>query len=266
MPDYRIEPPDVIQIEMLKLVPKQRQPVTGQYLVAPDGTVNLRQYGRVCLMGKTVAEARLAIQKQLATYLESPELAVDVVAYNSKVYYIITQGAGLGDNVRRLPVTGKETVLDAISQVNGLSQVSSKKICVVRPSAADGGKAAILPVDWEAVTSRGATATNYQIFPGDRIFIAQNPLVTRSNLIAAKTAPIERIMGIVELDHFHRQRPEQHAGRRRGTEGTPAEGLDYRRRGTKEDRAGCDPPRRSGQESCREGIGSREAGALILPG
>ncbi len=40
---------------------------------------------------------------------------------------------------------------------------------------------------------------NYQIFPGDRVFIAEDPLVTRSNLIAKKTAPIERIMGIVSL-------------------------------------------------------------------
>ncbi len=175
------------------------QPVTGQYLVAPDGTVNLRLYGRVCVMGKTVAEARSAIQKQLAAYLESPELSVTVVAYNSKVYYIIIQGAGLDDNVRRLPVTGKETVLDAISQINGLSQVSSKKICIVRPSASDSEQAAILPVDWDAITRRGATATNYQIFPGDRVFIAEDRLVTRSNLIGAKTAAIERIMGIVGL-------------------------------------------------------------------
>ena len=93
------------------------QPLTGQYLVGPDGTINLRQYGLVHVAGLTVTEAKLAIQKHLAQYLDSPELSVDVVAYNSKVYYIITQGAGMGDNVRRFPITGNETVLDAISQV-----------------------------------------------------------------------------------------------------------------------------------------------------
>ena len=279
LPDYRIEPPDVVEIEMLRLIPlppyragvfdvleirantppneplenlyfmveadgkvalgppygsvrvegmtleevtstlnkwlspflrepavyvqlarvSGAQPVTGQYLVGPDGTVNLRLYGRVCLMGKTVAEARLAIQKQLAKYLKSPELSVDVAAYNSKVYYIITQGAGLGDNVRRLPITGKQTVLDALSQTNGLSQVSSKNIWIARPLASNPGKADILPVDWDGITARGATATNYQIFPGDRIYIGEDPLVTRSNLLSKKTAPVERTMGIVSL-------------------------------------------------------------------
>ena len=43
-------------------------------------------------------------------------------AYNSKVYYVITEGAGAGDLVARLPITGNETVLDAISQINGLSR------------------------------------------------------------------------------------------------------------------------------------------------
>src|SRR6185369_16793167 len=78
------------------------QPITGQYLMGPDGTINLRQYGVVHIAGKTVTEARIAIQNHLKQWLDSPELSVDVVAYNSKVYYIVTQGAGLGDNVRRL--------------------------------------------------------------------------------------------------------------------------------------------------------------------
>ena len=174
------------------------QPVTGQYLVGPDGTINLRHYGRVCLMGKTIAEARMAIEKQLATYLKSPELSVDVVAFNSHVYYVIVQGAGLGDSVRRLPITGHETVLDAISTINGLSQVSSKKIWIVRPSAADPEKR-ILHVDWDGITRRGDAATNYQIFPGDRIYVGEDPLVTRTNLLGKKTAIVERMCGIVGL-------------------------------------------------------------------
>jgi hypothetical protein len=148
-------------------------------------------------MGMTVAEARQAIEKQLARYLKSPEVSVDVRAYNSKVYYVITQGAGLGDSVRRLPITGKETVLDAISQINGLSQVSSKNIWIVRPS--DSEKARILPVDWDGISARGATATNYQIFPGDRVYIGEDPVITRTNLLGKKTAPIERTMGIIGL-------------------------------------------------------------------
>ncbi len=122
-----------------------------------------------------------------------------MVAYNSKVYYVITQGAGLGDNVRRLPITGNETVLDAISQINGLSQVSSKKIWIARPAPHNFGCQQILPIDWDAITQGAQTATNYQILPGDRLFVAEDELVTFTNVMDKVTAPIERLAGILAL-------------------------------------------------------------------
>jgi protein involved in polysaccharide export with SLBB domain len=106
------------------------QPITGPYLVGPDGTINLRQYGSVYVSGKTIVEVTLALEKHLTQFLDSPEVSVDVASYNSKTYYIITEGSGQGDNVVRVPVTGNETVLDAISQIQGLSQLSSKNIWV----------------------------------------------------------------------------------------------------------------------------------------
>jgi polysaccharide export outer membrane protein len=175
------------------------QPVTGQYLVGPDGTINLRQYGVVNIAGKTVTEARFVIQNHLKQYLDSPELSVDVVAYNSKVFYIVTQGAGIGDNVRRLPITGNECVLDAIAQVNGLPQVSSKKIWIARPAPHNFGCQQILPIEWDAIAAGAQTATNYQLMPGDRLYIAEDELITFSNVMGKVTAPIERIAGIMGL-------------------------------------------------------------------
>ena len=176
------------------------QPLTAQYLVGPDGTINLRQYGLVHVAGLTVTEARLAIQKHLSHYLDSPELSVDVVAYNSKVYYIITQGAGIGDNVRRFPVTGNETVLDAISQINGLSQLSSTHIWIARPAPGGFGCQQVMPIDWAAITQGASTATNYQVLPGDRLFIAQDEMVTLNNMVNRMVAPFERFMGFLGLD------------------------------------------------------------------
>ena len=122
-----------------------------------------------------------------------------MLAYNSKVYYVITQGAGLGDNVRRFQVTGNETVLDAVSQVNGLSQISSTRMWIARPSASHGEKGTILPIDWKAITQEGATATNYQIMPGDRVFIAEDHLVALNNEISRAVSPVERVLGVISL-------------------------------------------------------------------
>jgi polysaccharide export outer membrane protein len=175
------------------------QQLTGQYLVGPDGTINLRQYGVVHVAGLTVTEARLAIEKHLRQFVDSPKLSVDVVAYNSKVYYVITQGAEMGDNVRRFQITGNETVLDAISQVNGLSQLSSTHIWIARPAPGTFPCEQVLPVDWVAVTQGGSAATNYQVLPGDRVFIAQDDMVTLNNLVSKIVSPFERVLGVASL-------------------------------------------------------------------
>lgn len=171
-----------------------RQQIAGEHLVAPDGTVTLGSYGSVSVVGHTLAGAKMAIESHLLQFLEDPEVSVDVYAYNSKVYYVITQGAGMGDGVFRFPVTGNETVLDAISQINGLEQVSSKRIWIARPAQLPG-KVQVLPVNWHAITAKASRDSNYQVLPGDRIFIAEDKWIALDTSIGKITAPFERLMG-----------------------------------------------------------------------
>jgi polysaccharide biosynthesis/export protein len=175
------------------------QPITGEHLVSPDGTVNLGTYGLVYVAGMTMEEAKAAIEAHLIDFLDNPKVAISVFAYNSKVYYVITQGAGSGDAVARLPVTGNETVLDAIAQINGTSRLSSKNIWIARPAPSGAGCDVILPVSWAEITAGAATATNYQILPGDRIFIAENKLIAIDAALNQMIAPFERIFGVTLL-------------------------------------------------------------------
>lgn len=175
------------------------QPITGEHLVSPDGTVNLGTYGSVYVAGMTLDEARAAIEAKLAEKLDNPQISASVFAYNSKVYYVITQGGAQGDQVTRLPITGNETVLDAIAAIQGLSRLSSKNIWIARP--APGGMTCdlVLPVNWSEITAGAATATNYQILPGDRIFVAENKLVAFDGMLQQTIAPFERIFGVTLL-------------------------------------------------------------------
>jgi len=171
------------------------QPITGEHLVGPDGRVNLGTYGTVYVAGLTIPQTKTVIEAKLAEQLEAPEVFVDVLAFNSKVFYVVTDGAALGDNVQRLPITGNETVLDAVASIGGLSQLSSKQIWIARPAPNGVGCEQILPVSWDEITRGASTATNYQILPGDRLFIASDKLVTLDNLVGKITRPFERMFG-----------------------------------------------------------------------
>ncbi len=152
-----------------------KQQIAGEHLVAPDGHVTLGAYGSVRVTGMTIAEAKAAIEKHLEQFLLKPEVSVDIFSYNSKVYYIIVEDGNESAQVLRFHLSGNETVLDALVQVNDLSRVSEKYIWIARPVLDQKGQAtgedAILPVNWDAIVKGGSTSTNWQLAPGDRLFV-----------------------------------------------------------------------------------------------
>ena len=176
-----------------------KQLISGEHVIRPDGTVALGIYGSVYVNGMTLDEVKAAVEDHLARYMHQPEIMVDVLAYNSKVIYVVTDGGGSGESVVRLPFTGNETVLDAMSQVDGLSEVSSKNIWVARPSPATSQVAQTMPVDWRAITQDAVPTTNYQLLPGDRIYIKADQLIAADSFIAKITVPMSRLFGVTLL-------------------------------------------------------------------
>jgi polysaccharide export outer membrane protein len=178
------------------------QLIRGEHLCRLDGTIALGTYGEVHVAGLTLKEAKGAIEAHLSNYLLNPEVSVDVGGYNSKVYYVIFDGGGFpfGEQVVRLPITGNETVLDAVSQLNGLPPFTTRHhIWIARPAPPEQGCDQVLPVDWQAITRRGAVATNYQLLPGDRIFVKVDPLIHFDSIVAKSIAPFERAFGFILL-------------------------------------------------------------------
>ena len=176
------------------------QMVRGEHIVGQDGTITLGTYGCVNVTGLTLSQAKCEIERHLSRWLQDPIISVSIGGYNSKVYYVITDGGGFGQQVYRLPITGNETVLDAIANIQGLPPVANKRrIWLARPTPVQRGCYEILPVNWEAITEAGSTETNWQVFPGDRIYVKADPLITIDNTLAKVLSPIERLFGATLL-------------------------------------------------------------------
>ena len=100
LPRYVIEPPDILLIEGVKLVPKSphrietfdvllirvigafpEQPIDNTYNVDADGTVNLGPtYGRIKVVGLTIEEAEDEIRNELAKVLTDVDVSVSLLA------------------------------------------------------------------------------------------------------------------------------------------------------------------------------------------
>lgn len=165
--------------------------ISGPHLVRQDGTISMGLYGSLYITNMTLEQAKQAIEEHLSTYVLKPEIALDVYVYNSKWYYIIMDRAGFGQTVIRLPITGRDTVLDALSTMGGtFSSSSDRYMWLARPNAANPDKYQMFPINWPALTQGGSPSTNYQLMPGDRLYVQSNPLIKANTRISQFWAPI----------------------------------------------------------------------------
>jgi polysaccharide export outer membrane protein len=170
LPPYVIEPPDELEISIRPAVPDL---TLTTLTVQADGNIDLGFLGDVYLAGLTLDQAEQKIAQHVAAQSGPPtagqRYAASVRLTNgsqSKSYYVLgtvtTQG--------KFPVTGNETVLDAILTAGLRTNSLPEKAYLVRPHPA-GGPDQVLKIDWFGIRERGDTLTNYQIFPGDRIIV-----------------------------------------------------------------------------------------------
>jgi RNA polymerase sigma factor (sigma-70 family) len=192
MPSHVVEPPDMILVEVLESLPGR--PISGERLVRPDGTISLGFYGDVTVAGLTIAEVKEKIVQHLRSQLnddllglvefdedgkptpieprKSNKVFVDVTAFNSKNYYVQGDVAAPG----KLPITGNETVLDAINYAGGFIPLAApQNIRLVRPPRPGSDRPQVLKVDYNAIVNEGDPTTNYQLLPGDRLIVPRDP-------------------------------------------------------------------------------------------
>ena len=59
-----------------------------------------------------------------------------------------------------------------------------------RPNGDDPNKFQVFPINWPAIVKGGSPGTNYQLFPGDRIYVQSNPLIAINNRVNQIWAPV----------------------------------------------------------------------------
>jgi len=187
LPSHRIEAGDVLVVEPADFNCPVRFP--SDQTVQQDGTIDLGSYGRIEVVGKTLAdvqgEVQLAVarvetnKRQRATRLAShrddhdefdaaidADISVRLVSREGGLYYVMGDVNAPGS----YSLNGHETVLDAIINAGGLcSRADDRKIILTRPC--HDGNPLVLPVRYQRIIQLGDVSTNYQLLPGDRIYV-----------------------------------------------------------------------------------------------
>jgi len=174
-PDYVIEPPDVIKV-VVRGTQQGGASFDDDCMVGPDGKINVDRIGGVYVTGLTLAEAERELTREAAKIDPKATVEVSVSNYNSKKYYLLTRHNG-SDEIMLMPFTGDDHVLDALAGLPAEMNLSESNIWVSRPVLGTKTKQGqILQVDYQAITEQANPLSNYQLLPGDRLFVEAKSL------------------------------------------------------------------------------------------
>lgn len=192
LPAHRVEAGDVLVIEPNDFNSPVR--LSSDQTVQQDGTIELGSYGRLQVAGLSAEQIQDQVQTVVTQkesfkheqkmalvshrtgglgtsgeLVETPDFGVTVRLVNkeSGLFYVMGEVNAPGS----YPLVGHETVLDAIIAAGGLSdRCNDHKIILTRPQS-DGQPRAILPICYQQILQLGDVSTNYQLMPGDRIYV-----------------------------------------------------------------------------------------------
>lgn len=166
LPAHVVEPGDTLLVQPVELDAPVRLPPDQP--VQPDGTIDLGQYGRPVVAGKALSQVEEVVRNAIqAKEKNAVAITVRLLARPGKVFYVLGEVNAPG----AFPITGRDTVLSAITQAGGPTRrASEQNIVLSRPSVPEGCRT-VLPVCYTNIVQKGDTSTNYQVMPGDRIYV-----------------------------------------------------------------------------------------------
>ncbi len=167
---HYLQPGDVLLVESVSVDTEVRFPADQKVLA--DGTIDLGGYGRVIVAGLTLEAAEKLVEQTIENRDGEPAQVNVRLLDSVHRFYVLGEVASPGS----YPFVGNEKVLDAIVAAGGLtSQADQCRIILARPTPPPSCRVA-LPICYREITQLGDTTTNYQLQPGDRIFVASRRL------------------------------------------------------------------------------------------
>ena len=172
--DMIISPDDVLDIYVLD-VPE----LSRQYRVSPSGTVQMPLLEQALpAAGKKQTEFADSVAQALREreLVEKPHITVTIAASRTKSVAIM----GSVKMPQIYPVFGRTTLLDVLSQAQGLTDDASRIAVISRGEI--GAKAAkstekAETVDLKKLLESGDPADNVDIYPGDRVTVPRAGIV-----------------------------------------------------------------------------------------
>lgn len=163
---YRIQVGDQLDIKFF-----YNPELNESLVVRPDGRISLQLISEVMAVGKTPAELAKTLQEDYASKLTTPAVTVIVRSFTAQKVYVDGQVNKIGV----FPLVGPMTVMQAISQSGGLTDMArSNEVVVIRHRP--GHETAVIPLNLDQVVSGIDTRQDILLAPYDIVYVPRSPI------------------------------------------------------------------------------------------
>ena len=161
---YLLGPDDVIRVTV-----EQHPELSGEFVVAPDGTVTIPNVGAVEVEGRSRAQLRTFLAGRIDRYVNSPRVNVAIVKYASQVIYVVGEVSRPG----KYPTEGKIVTLRDAVLLAGLPTrfAADDRVYVISPSRKRPNQTVI---NLHRILYKGELKRNVELGPGDIVYVPQN--------------------------------------------------------------------------------------------
>ena len=160
--EYPIGAKDLLEIRVLEI-----PDLNVERRVSEGGTIALPLIGEFSVSGLTPSQARTKLETLLKEkYVNRANVSVIVKEYASRPVSVV----GAVHKPGSLTISGRWSLLQAISAAGGMTEVASKKIYVLRK--AENGLSDTLEVDTDELFHDANSIWNVPIVPGDVVNVA----------------------------------------------------------------------------------------------
>jgi len=161
---YRVGCPDLLEVTI-----PNRPELSGKQKIGPDGRIDLSDYGKLRIEGRTVPEIVTLLAQETGASAET--INVRVVEYRSQ--HLLLFGEVIGWQ-RCVPYRGQETVLELLQRVGGITPgAEPADVYVVRPHIGENKRPQAFRVDLRAIVLKHDHRTNIRLLPFDQIYVGE---------------------------------------------------------------------------------------------
>ena len=179
---YTLGPNDVIEIDV-----RRHPEFSGQYAINSEGKIEYKFVGDIIVEGLTKVQLTERLEEILSEYIIEPEVNVQIIAYLSKVFYVV---GDVGRPGKFYMKGNTVTVREALVQ-SGLptGAAAMRKSRLITPNAT--GEGAYTRVDAYKLLYEGDLTQNLEMQPGDVLYVPPTVMAKIIRVIS----PVTNVVG-----------------------------------------------------------------------